>query len=261
MQVTYVTIVARFWLAGAAFIAVAQAQIVAAAEFTPQQRNEIVEILREALKSDPSILREAVEALQSDSAERQADAARAGIAANHDALYGQSDPAGGSAQADVTIVEFLDPRCGYCRQAAPGLAMLRRNDPGIRLIYKDMPILGPASVLASRALLAADRQGGYEKLLGAVLGGPPDITEDSLRTQAQQQGLDWPRLQKDMADPAIQQRLNANVQLAKTLGIEGTPAFVVGDRLVAGSDMAELQGAIAAVRAARKASGGGAGRQ
>jgi len=258
MQVTYVTIVARFLLAGAALIAVAQAQIVAAAEFTPQQRNAIVEILREALKSDPSILREAVEALQSDQSERQADAARAAIAANHDALYGQSDPAGGSAQADITIVEFLDPRCGYCRQAAPGLAMLRRNDPGIRLIYKDMPILGPASVLASRALLAADRQGGYERLLGAVLGGPPDITEDSLRTQAQQQGLDWPRLQKDMADPAIQQRLEANVQLAKTLGIEGTPAFVVGDRLVAGSDMAELQGAIAAVRSARKASGGAA---
>ena len=260
MQVTYVTIVARVLLAGAAFIVVAQTQIVAAAEFTAQQRNEIVEILREALKSDPSILREAVEALQSNEAEHQADAARAVIAANHDALFGQPDPAGGSAQADVTIVEFLDPRCPYCRQVAPGLAMLRRNDPGIRLIYKDMPILGPPSVLASRALLAADRQGGYEKLLAAVLGGPPDITEDSLRAQAQQQGLDWPRLQKDMADPAIQRRLEANMQLAKTLGIEGTPAFVVGDRLVAGSDMAELQGAIAVVRAARKASGG-AGRQ
>src|SRR5215207_6816249 len=172
MQVTYVTIVARFWLAGAAFIAIAQAQIVAAAEFTPQQRNEIVEILREALKSDPSILRDAVEALQSDQSERQADAARAAIAANHDALYRQPDPAGGSAQADVTIVEFLDPRCSYCRQVASGLAMLRRNDPGIRLIYKDMPILGPPSVLASRALLASDRQGGYETLLAAVLGAP-----------------------------------------------------------------------------------------
>lgn len=221
-----------------------------------QQREQIVRIVRDALKKDPSILREAVDAMRSNEAERQAEAARTAIRNNFDALYRQPDPTGGSAQADVTIVEFLDPRCGYCRQVAPALAMLRRNDPGIRIIYKDMPILGPASVLGSRALLAADRQGGYERLIAAMMSGPPDITEESLRTYAEKLGLDWARMQKDMADPAIQRQLDANRQLAKTLGIEGTPGFVIGERLIAGADMGEVQNAISEFRAKRKGTGG-----
>jgi protein-disulfide isomerase len=253
--------VTRFLIASAAVIAIFRSHGVVGAEFTSQQRKEIVEIVREALKSDPSILREAVEALQATETERQTVAARAAIETNGDALYGQPDPTGGTAKADVTIVEFLDPRCPYCRQVAPALAMLRRNDPGIRVVYKDMPVLGPPSVLASRALLAADRQGGYEKLLAAVMSGPPAITEDSLRGQAQQLGFDWPRMQKDMADPENERRFDANRQLAKTLGIEGTPAFVIGERIIAGSDIAEVQGAIATVRAQRKASAGAAARQ
>jgi protein-disulfide isomerase len=248
-------------MAGACLVALLQSGPVLAAEFTAQQRKEIIEIVREALKSDPSILREAVDALQSNETERQAVAARAAIEANRDALYGRADPTGGSAQADVTIVEFLDARCPYCRQVAPALAMLRRNDSGIRIIYKDMPVLGPASVLASRALLAAERQGGYEKLLAAMMSGRPEITEDSLRGQAQQLGLDWPRMQQDMSDPQLERRFEANRQLAKTLGIEGTPAFVIGERIIAGADMAEVQGAIAAVRAQRKAGGAASAKQ
>lgn len=141
------------------------------------------------------------------------------------------------------------------------MASLLQHDRGIRVIYKDMPILGPASVLASRALLAADRQGNYEALLAVIMTGSPDITEDSLRAQAQRLGLDWTRMQRDMADPAIERRLDDNRRLAKVLGIEGTPAFVVGDRLVVGSELAEVQGAIAAVRADRKRSGTGSGKQ
>jgi protein-disulfide isomerase len=247
--------VTRFWVAGAALIAILQGEGAMAADFTAQQRAEIVRIVREALKKDPSILREAVEALQSNESERQAVAARETISANHDALYSQADPAGGGAKPDVTIVEFLDPRCPYCRHLAPAMASLLEHDTGIRVIYKDMPILGPPSVLASRALLAADRQGRYELLLTAVMTGSPDITEDSLRAHAERLGLDWPRLQRDMADPAIEARLDGNRRLAKVLGIEGTPAFVVGDRLVVGSDLTEVQGAIAALRADRKQSG------
>jgi protein-disulfide isomerase len=247
--------VLRPWVIGVALIGILQIEAAVAAEFTEQQRAEIVKVVREALKSDPSILREAVDALQSDQSERQAAAARSTIGANHDALYGQPDPVGGSAQADVTIAEFLDPRCPYCRQLAPAMAMLLRNDPAIRLIYKDLPILGPPSVVGSRALLAADRQGGYERLLAAIMSGPPDITEGSLRAKALKLGLDWPRMQQDMGDPAIERRLDGNRRLAKTLGIDGTPAFVIGDRLITGSDMAEVQGAIDALRAERKQTG------
>ena len=253
--------VIRVWVAGAALIAILQGDGAMAADFTAQQRAEIVQIVREALKKDPSILRDAVEALQSNESERQAVAARETISANRDALYGQSDPAGGGAKPDVTIVEFLDPRCPYCRHLAPAMASLLQHDPGIRVVYKDLPILGPPSVLASRALLAADRQGRYELLLAAIMTSSPDITEDSLRAQAQRLGLDWPRMQRDMADPAIETRLDGNRRLAKELGIEGTPAFVVGDRLVVGSDLPEVQGAIAAIRADRKQTGATTGKR
>lgn len=239
----------------ACFIGIFQANAVIAGDFTASQRAEIIQIVREALKSDPSILGDAVEALQSDQSARQAEAAGKAIKADHDALYHQSDPVAGDDKGDLTIVEFLDPRCPYCRHLAPALAAFLQHDHGTRVIFKDMPVLGPPSMLASRALLAADRQGGYERLLTAVMGGGPDITETSLRDQAIQVGLDWARLQRDMADPAIQRRLDDNIQLGKRLGIEGTPTFVVGERLVAGSDLGDVQAAVAAVRAERRQSG------
>ncbi|MFI4983318.1 MAG: DsbA family protein, partial [Nevskiales bacterium] len=108
-------------------------------------------------------------------------------------------------------------------------------------------ILGPPSLLGSRALLAAQKQGGYQKLRDAMMSDSPDISEDSIRGQAERVGLDWPRLQRDMDDPAIQARLQDNVRLARVLGIEGTPAFVVGEKLVVGSELTDLQSAVSAV--------------
>jgi protein-disulfide isomerase len=218
------------------------------AEFTAEQRAEIIQIVREALKTDPSILRDAVEAYQADQAAHQAATARALIAAHHDAIYDQSDAAVGSDKPDVTIVEFFDPRCPYCRGLESAMAAWLRQDPNIRLVYKDLPILGAPSVLGSRALLAAQRQGGYVALRAAIMEDPPNFTDASIRADAEKLGLDWSKMQRDMDDPAIQQRIDNNVRLAKLLGIEGTPAFVIGDRLVVGSDVTEIQHAVAAIR-------------
>ena len=220
-------------------------------DFTAAQRDEIIRIVRDALKTDPSILRDAIDAIRSDQAEQQAAKAREMIAANHDALYDKTDPSAGNSQAAVTMVLFYDTRCPYCRQLEPLLATWSQHDSGIRIIYKDLPILGPASVLGSRALLAAQRQGRYTALRDAIMRSPPDVTESAIRDDAQSLGIDWPRLQRDMGDPAIQQRLDRNIRLAKTLGIEGTPAFVIGDRLVVGTDMSDIQAAMAAARGKR----------
>ena len=126
-----------------------------AAEFTPAQRAEIVQILRDALKQDPSILRDAVTAMQTDEGDRQ----RAALAAAKDTLVDPADPVGGNPKGDVTIVEFFDTRCPYCRKLEPTMADLLARDHGVRLVYKDLPILGPASVLGSKALLAAQSRG------------------------------------------------------------------------------------------------------
>jgi protein-disulfide isomerase len=221
-----------------------------ATAFTPAQRAEIVQIVRDALKADPGILRDAIEALKADEARAREAAAREAIDRAGPALTkAAGDPVAGNPDGDVTIVEFYDLRCPYCRQMQPILAQLLAADPRIRLVYKDIPVLGPASVLGAKAVLAAQHQGGYLKLHDLIMAGPPTITEDSLRADAGRAGLDWDRLQRDMADPAIEKRIAENLNLAQALGIEGTPAYVVGRQLLPGAvDLAELQGAIAAVR-------------
>jgi protein-disulfide isomerase len=225
-------------------------QSTAPSAFTSTQRAEIIQLLRDALRSDPSILRDAVTALQQDDARQQDEAARTSIAAQHQALTGDpADPAAGSANPDVTVVEFYDTRCPYCRRLLPTMAALLKADPKIRVVYKDLPILGAASVLEARALLAAQRQGGYLRLQEVVMHATATPTAQTLRADAERLGLDGARFEQDMADPAIQARLEANLQLAHVLRIEGTPAFVIGAQLIPGAiDLADMQQAVAIAR-------------
>jgi protein-disulfide isomerase len=216
---------------------------VRADEFTPAQRAEIVQILRDALKQDPSILRDAIAAMDAqDNAQHAAALAAA-------SLVTPADPVAGNPNGNVTIVEFFDTRCPYCRKLEPTMAAFLARDRDVRLVYKDLPILGPASVLGSTALLAAQKQGGYEKLRSALMAAPPQTTKAMIREAALHLGLDWPRLEHDMDDPAISARLAANVKLAQEVGIDGTPALVIGKTLIPGAvDIAELTDAVAAAR-------------
>jgi len=225
--------------------------IARAQQFTPAQRAEIVGIVRDALKHDPSILRDAVAALQADEEKKQESDQRAMIAAHKDALVSPHDPVAGNPHGDVTIVEFYDTRCPYCRKLEPEMEKFLVRDHDVKLVYKDLPILGPASVLGSKALLAAQQQGGYDKLREAVMQLPPNTTLEMIKEAALKLGLDWPKLKRNMDDPAIEQRIDANLKLARLLGIQGTPALIVGDTLIPGAvDMADLQKAVAAARKA-----------
>ena len=134
-------------------------------------------------------------------------------------------------------------------------ALLRR-DPNIRVVMKDLPILGPTSVVASRALLASQRQGRYTPFQDALLALRVEPTEAVLREQAQRVGLDWSRLRRDMDDPAIMRRIEANLRLAQELGIDGTPAMLIvgqgAPAFVPGAvDLPQLERLVAEARAAR----------
>ncbi|HEY4040828.1 MAG TPA: DsbA family protein [Rhodopila sp.] len=217
------------------------------AEFTSAQRAEIVAIVRDALKQDPSILRDAVVALQADDGARSEAATRSAIA--HGQLVTASDPVVGDPYGDVTIVEFFDTRCPYCRKLEPVMDGFLAKDNKVRLVYKDLPILGPASVLGTKALLAAQKQNAYAKMREAVMKLPPDTTLAQIEAAARGLGLDWGRMAKDMEDPDVQARIDANLKLAHRLGIQGTPALVIGNDLIPGAvDLPELQKAVAEAR-------------
>ncbi|GAC1344950.1 MAG: DsbA family protein [Acetobacteraceae bacterium] len=213
------------------------------------QRAEVVGIVREALKSDPSILREAITALQADDVRQQEGTTRDVLGQLGAKLVDAGDPVAGNPLGDVTIVEFYDTRCPYCRRMLPTMAELVRSDPKVRVVYKDWPILGPASQLESRALLAAQRQGGYFKLQERLMQETSTPTRDSLREAADQVGLEGGRLLRDMDEPSIKSRIEANFALAQQIGLQGTPALIVGQRVIGGAaELGELREAVAAAR-------------
>lgn len=223
-----------------------------AAGFSADQRAEIIAVVREALKKDPSILRDAIDALREDEANREQMAARAAIASTRDRLVTANDHVAGNPDGDVTIVEFFDVRCGYCKRLEPTMAQLLAKDGKIRLVYKDLPVLGPASVLGAKAVMAARRQNAYEKMREALMRGSPEITMASIQAEAKKLNLDWDKLSRDMEDPAIRTQIDGNLALAQTLGIQGTPAMVVGSELIPGAvGLDELRRAVTDARANR----------
>lgn len=208
------------------------------------------DILGEVLRENPRILRDAFEALREAELRDRDGAARAAILRHAGALFGDAaDPLRGRAEAPIAIVEFFDVRCPYCKQLHLAMAELVRRNPDVRVVLKDLPVLGPNSLLAARALLAAQRQGKYEALHAALMRLREDPAEAVLRREAERAGLDWARLRREMDDPAIARRLEANRTLAEQLRIEGTPALVVGESLVAGAvDLAALERMVAELR-------------
>jgi protein-disulfide isomerase len=204
--------------------------------FTEAQRAEIVAIMRDALRRDPGILREAFGALQAAEERDREDALRGAIAEHRQAIFGvASDPVRGNPRGDVTIVEFFDARCPYCKRLHAEMGPLLRRDRNIRVVMKDLPILGPQSVVAARALLAAQRQGKYPEMYDALMSLRGEPTDAVIRSEAERIGIDYAKMRRDMEDPAIQQRLDANIALARSLRIEGTPALIIGETLVPGA--------------------------
>lgn len=217
---------------------------------TPEQRAEVLQILRDSLRQDPSILRDALTGFEEAEQAERANAQIRAITERADALFRDpNDAVKGNPQGRVTIVEFFDARCGFCKQLHPTMEQLIQRERDVRVVMKDMPILGPNSVLASRALIAAQRQNQYAALYDALMRLREEPTEPVLRREAERLRLDWARLRRDMDDPATAARIERNLELARALGIQGTPALIAGTTLIPGAvDLATLQRLTAAQR-------------
>ena len=221
----------------------------------PQELRRAFEgVVRDYLLKNPAVIREAMQVLQArEEAEKQAAASLAMKQYRSELLQNANSPVGGNPKGDITIVEFFDYNCGYCKRVVPTVAAVLRNDPNVRVVYKEFAILGPQSVVAARAALAAKRQGKYHEFHVALMSAER-ADENSVAATARALGLDYAQLVEDMGDPAIEEQLERNYRLATAIGINGTPAFVIGDRLVPGAvDEAAMMEIIATERAKMKA--------
>lgn len=203
---------------------------------------QVEKIVREYLMREPEIIYRALEELQRRQAAAEAERQRVAIAENQGALLSDpASPVGGNPDGDVTLVEFFDYRCAYCRRVVPSLRELLDEDRDLRVVFKDLPVLGPDSVRAARAALASRRQNGYVPFHFALMAAD-DLSMQGIRAVAQQVGLDADQLEADMSAPEVLQTIEANYALANELGIDGTPAFVIGKQLIPGAvDKARLE--------------------
>jgi len=142
-------------------------------------------------------------------------------------------PVLGNPEGDVTVVEFFDYNCPFCKKIADDMRALIENDPGVRLVYREWPIINQGSRFAARAALAARRQGKYEELHWALMARPR-VTEELTLRVARSIGIDIPRLLNDMNHRSVARHIALSMDLARSLGINGTPSFVIGDKIARG---------------------------
>jgi len=218
-----------------------------AEEFSDAQKSEIEkivgeyiaahpELIADYLRKNPEILIEVSTILKEKQAQQEREAAAYAVEANRPKIERHPmSPTSGNAQGDVTLVEFFDYNCVYCKKVFAYMMQLADEDPKLRIVWKDLPILGPVSHYAAKAAMAAHRQGKYMAFHMAAMGGGRLTSEAQVLQIAAEVGLDIDRLKKDIEDPAIEAYLQETIDLAGLLGINGTPGFVVGKQIIAGA--------------------------
>jgi protein-disulfide isomerase len=219
--------------AGLARPALAQGQPTA---FDDAERAAIEEIVRDYLVENPEVIREALQVLRERQEMAQQEAQQAQITALSDRLLDNpASPEMGNPDGDVTVVEFFDYNCGYCKQVREDVFTLVAEDPDLRVVFKELPILAPSSVTAARVALAAREQGLYVEVHNALMAHRGALDEDTIFALAEEAGADVDQLRIDMEDPAIDEAIAGNLELAQALGVRGTPAFVIGETLIPGA--------------------------
>ena len=191
--------------------------------------------IHDYILAHPEVMLESIRTFELHRRAAEQQQAQAKVRENLPALQADSPASSrvGTAQA-VTIVEFFDYRCGFCKKVQPTVAELAQR-ANVRIIYKDLPILGPDSVLAAKAALAAEEQGGYQKLHDLLIASAAPLTDASIAELASRAGLDTVRLKKDMDSPEVNAAIARNMALAEKLSVQATPTFVVGEQMVSGA--------------------------
>jgi protein-disulfide isomerase len=211
-----------------------------AQSFTDTQRSDIEAIVKKYLIGHPEVLEEAMNELSKRQAADEAAKHEASVAKNADEIF--NSPRGvvlGNKDGDVTFVEFFDYNCGYCKRAMADMLDLLKNDPKLKVVLKEFPVLSEGSVEAAKVAVAVRMQDPtgkkyldfHQKLLGGR--GPADKAR--AMAAAKDAGLDVARIEKDLASPEVKSTIEENFKLAEDMGLNGTPSYVIGKQIVVGA--------------------------
>ena len=204
--------------------------------FDPGEVKAIEGIIHDYFEKNPELVIEALRSYDRQQKELAAAKTQEVLAERRDELENDPDSfVGGNPEGDVTLVEFFDYRCPYCKRVFPTLTEVRKGDKNLRFVYKEFPILGPDSVTASKAAIASRMQGKYEQYHDALMASRGKLTETTIMQIAAEVGLDTDQLKSDMEAPEVNQIIARNYALAGALGINATPSFIIGDKLVPGA--------------------------
>ena len=210
-------------------------------KFSPDQRRDIENIIKDYLVQHPEVLQEAMDALDKRQKQADADKARTTIKDNNATIFNSAHQVVlGNPKGNVTMVEFFDYNCGYCKRALPDMVDLLKTDPDLKFVLKEFPVLGEGSVQAAQVAAAVrmqDKSGGkkyldfHQKLLGGR--GPADKAR--ALAAAKDAGLDTARIEKDLESPEVKATIEENFKLAEAMGMNGTPSYVIGKQVVIGA--------------------------
>jgi len=201
--------------------------------FTQAQLEEIDEIVAEYVSKNPQAISESLQmAMELKQKEELAKMEKV-VLANKDKIFkNNADPVLGNSKGTETLVVFADPNCGYCKKIHPELAALVNTNKNVKIIFKDLPIMGDNSLLAIKAMLAAKNQGKYNEVQDAVYTADRPLTKKQILKLASTLGLDAKKLDADMKSKEVQAQIDQNLELSKTLGINGTPTLILGESTV-----------------------------
>ena len=231
----------RFLAPAALAIALCGAPLAASAQsFNDAQRGEIQKIMKDYLLTHPEILEEVSAELTKRQAAAEAEKHAAAVTANADTIF--NSPRGvtiGNKDGDVTFVEFFDYNCGYCKKAMTDMVEIMKDDPKLKVVLKEFPVLGPGSVEAAQVAVAVRMQDPTGKKYLAfhqnLLGGRGQADKARSMAAAKEAGLDMARLEKDFSSPEVRATIEENFKLAESMGMNGTPSYVIGKQVIIGA--------------------------
>lgn len=204
--------------------------------FSPSDRANIEKIIKEYLLDNPEILYEVQTALELKMEKEQAEKTKAAIAKNAKDIYRNPNaPVAGNPDGDITVVEFFDYNCGYCKRGFKDIAKLIKSDPNVRVVFKEYPILSEDSEKAAMVALAAGQQGKYWEVHQTLISARGRATEASAMKAAEDAGADMDKLKADLKSDTVKAEIDRVKTLAKSMGINGTPHFLVGDQSIGGA--------------------------